>query len=110
MGKCFRVRKAIFGNVNNENVMNIWNSRDYREFRSKFIKRRTQGLTMDYSIDIAPPSQCITCYRLYGVYALPILWPITPPSLTIRIATDSPNTIPKILNDNTQGTSKVITN
>ncbi|WP_243675983.1 SPASM domain-containing protein [Vulcanisaeta distributa] len=57
----------IFGNINNEGIIGIWNSKDYRDFRSKFIRRRSQGLTVNYNIDLMPPSQCITCYRLYGI-------------------------------------------
>ncbi|BDR92859.1 SPASM domain-containing protein [Vulcanisaeta souniana] len=83
MKRCFRMKKVIFGNINNESVTSIWNNKDYREFRSKFIRRRIQGLTADYSIDLTPPSQCITCYRLYGVYALPILRSIIPLALPL---------------------------
>ena len=67
MGKCFRVKKVVFGNLSNDSAMGIWNNENYKEFRSKFIKRRSQGFTEEYSINSALPSQCITCYRLYGV-------------------------------------------
>ena len=69
MGKCFRVRKLIFGNVNNNDVLSIWRSRDYLDFRLKFTRRRAyiiQGIAENYN-ELMPPSQCLTCYRLYGV-------------------------------------------
>ncbi|ADY01000.1 cofactor modifying protein (cmo) [Vulcanisaeta moutnovskia 768-28] len=67
MGKCFRVEKTIFGNADKDNIINIWNDEDYKEFRYRFIRRRSQGPNWEYGIDLMPPSQCITCYRLYGV-------------------------------------------
>ncbi|MGC9179974.1 MAG: radical SAM protein [Vulcanisaeta sp.] len=67
MGKCFKVRKTVFGNIGSSNIMSIWNNEDYKEFRLKFIKRRFQGFTEEYNINSTLPSQCITCYRLYGV-------------------------------------------
>nr|WP_048062795.1 radical SAM protein [Caldivirga maquilingensis] len=68
MGKCFKVKKVIFGNLNNDRIMNIWNSEAYREFRFKFIRRHQDSTSInEYSMDLMPPSPCITCYRLYGV-------------------------------------------
>ncbi|WP_367173672.1 radical SAM/SPASM domain-containing protein [Caldivirga sp.] len=69
MGSCFKIGKLIFGNVNNNDAVSIWYSRDYQDFRLKFIKRRnymSQGFTENYN-ELMPPSQCLTCYRLYGV-------------------------------------------
>lgn len=69
MGKCFKVKKLIFGNENNNDALSIWRSRDYLNFRLKFTRRGTymvQGIAENY-IELMPPSQCLTCYRLYGV-------------------------------------------
>ena len=67
MGGCFKIKKVIFGNVSNSGIMDIWNSKDYEEFRSRFVRRRLQGFTGEYNINLTPPSPCITCYRLYGI-------------------------------------------
>ncbi|WP_238375128.1 radical SAM/SPASM domain-containing protein [Vulcanisaeta thermophila] len=68
MGKCFKMEKIIFGNLNNNKIINIWNDKAYREFRFRFI-RRHQSLTSinEFNIDLMPPDPCITCYRLYGI-------------------------------------------
>jgi len=71
MGSCFKVRRLSFGNVTNKQLLEIWLDKEYVDFRSRFIRRRALGdsvnITEHSVIEYLPPSPCISCYRLYGV-------------------------------------------
>jgi hypothetical protein len=85
-----KVTQLSFGNINNQDLIEIWDSREYREFRGKFIKR-AEILVRAYkdtdfdlfrtldrmkraerevkeSIETHPlPYVCSTCYKAYGI-------------------------------------------
>jgi MoaA/NifB/PqqE/SkfB family radical SAM enzyme len=74
-GKGVTVPAARFGNVQDRELMDIWESPPYREFRERFARRRlrlaTQALAAvsgggDPSKMSPPPEPCLTCYKLYG--------------------------------------------
>ena len=71
MGRCFKVRRLSFGNVADKSLLEIWLDKKYADFRSRFIRRRALGdsvnITEHSLIEYLPPSPCLSCYRLYGV-------------------------------------------
>ena len=64
-GRCFKMRKVSFGNINSG--IAAWEKKEYREFRHRFATRKAQELNWELGIHLTPPDPCITCYRLYGV-------------------------------------------
>jgi MoaA/NifB/PqqE/SkfB family radical SAM enzyme len=89
-GSEIKVPQLSFGDINNQDLIEIWDSREYREFRGKFIKRaeilvraykdidfdlfRTLDIIkraereVKESIEIHPlPYVCSTCYKAYGI-------------------------------------------
>jgi MoaA/NifB/PqqE/SkfB family radical SAM enzyme len=89
-GSEIKVPQLSFGDINNQDLIEIWDSREYREFRGKFIKRaeilvraykdidfdlfRTLDIMkraereVKESIEIHPlPYVCSTCYKAYGI-------------------------------------------
>ena len=64
-----------FGNVNEQPLMEIWQSAAYREFRGQFARRVAgAGLAMlgaaagaAQEEELAAPEACRTCPKLYGV-------------------------------------------
>ena len=89
--------------------MDVWNNEDYKEFRSRFVRRRSQGFAGEYSIDLTPPSLCLRAIGYTAFNALPILRPIAPPHPIIWVGTYPPNAIPEVLNNDAQGSCQVIT-
>lgn len=72
MGRCFKLGKVSFGNINDKHLIDVWLSKDYIDFRVKFSRRsllegELMNLVEDYAFEYLPPQQCISCYRLYGV-------------------------------------------
>lgn len=76
-GKRVTVPAARFGNVRDQELMEIWEAPAYREFRERFAARRLAlatralaGLSAGEGADWQmppPPDPCLTCYKLYGV-------------------------------------------
>jgi len=76
-GRQVRVPAARFGNLQDQDLMEIWESRAFRAFCQRFIQRETEAATralvaatgdMDCGADLPPPPDpCLTCYKLYGV-------------------------------------------
>jgi MoaA/NifB/PqqE/SkfB family radical SAM enzyme len=77
-GKPVTVPRVRFGNVLQQELMDIWNSPDYRAFRQQFARRRLASGTRallrmtgeegDAARKMpSPPESCLTCYKLYGL-------------------------------------------
>ncbi len=66
-----------FGNIEEQDLMEIWDGPAYREFRERFAARRLALATRALAVvsgggsagaEIPPPPEpCRTCYKLYGV-------------------------------------------
>lgn len=75
MGKETWVNKVTFGNIRHKNIYEIWNSKEYRDFREIFSRRLEitvkikAGLELDAVslLNITLPKLCRTCYRIYGI-------------------------------------------
>lgn len=77
-GQPVTVPGVRFGNVGEQNLMDIWSSPAYRAFRQQFATRRLDvearalslvsggGVGSDWALP-PPPEACRTCYKLYGV-------------------------------------------
>ncbi len=66
MNKGYRVPQTFFGNIQNEDFLEIWNREPYRRFREVF-ESRTRAAT-DESGAMPPLAEtCRTCYRTYGI-------------------------------------------
>jgi MoaA/NifB/PqqE/SkfB family radical SAM enzyme len=52
--------RLSFGNVNDGDLMEIWNGEDYVSFRSQFKKKIKGGVT-------SLPEPCRVCYKAYGL-------------------------------------------
>jgi len=76
-GKAVTVPVVRFGNVQERDLMDIWDGPAYRDFRERFAARRlalaTRALAAVSGGERAtaeippPPEPCRTCYKLYGV-------------------------------------------
>ncbi len=80
-GKNYAVKRTYFGNIAREDLFDIWNKEEYKEFRQKYRKRAE--LLMNIPLDFgdiqklrekieklrdAPlPEVCKTCYKAYGI-------------------------------------------
>ena len=84
-GKEEEIQKISFGNINYEELINIWENKNYKEFRDKFNRRinahlkilpsemsisaldeyykKYTNMLKDYSL----PDICKNCYKAYGV-------------------------------------------
>ncbi len=60
-GKNYVVKRTCFGNIAEEDLFNIWNKEEYREFRQRYIKRA------ELQKEAPLPEVCKTCYRAYGI-------------------------------------------
>jgi MoaA/NifB/PqqE/SkfB family radical SAM enzyme len=79
-GNKFETEKASFGNIFRESFDIIWNSKEYVEFRERFMRRKRRFEEM-YSPILnmerlrrlettplpEPPEQCRTCHKMLGV-------------------------------------------
>lgn len=55
------VSPMIYGNIEENNILEIWENRDYVSFRDRFEKRKIDA-------NLAPlPDPCKTCYKAYGI-------------------------------------------
>jgi MoaA/NifB/PqqE/SkfB family radical SAM enzyme len=77
-GRSVTVRRVRFGNVLDQDLLDIWNSPAYRTFRQEFETRRLELgaralLAVSGGEEISdmemppPPLPCLTCYKLYGL-------------------------------------------
>ncbi len=78
-GNEYQLEKVSFGNIFREPFENIWNNRDYIEFRERFFQRKKRfeeifspwNLGKFRSIETLslpePPEQCRTCHKMLGV-------------------------------------------
>jgi MoaA/NifB/PqqE/SkfB family radical SAM enzyme len=77
-GRAITVPRLRFGNVLQQDLMDIWTSPAYRAFRQQFERRRWEVGARALLIVIGderaselevppPPAPCRTCYKLYGV-------------------------------------------
>jgi len=77
-GQSLRVPRLRFGNVMDQDLMEIWESQDYRAFRRLFERRLTEAMALAVGVEtgsgdayhpgpLPPPEPCRTCYKLYGV-------------------------------------------
>ena len=77
-GQSLRVSRLRFGNVMDQDLMEIWESPTYRAFRRQFERRLTEAMALAVGVETGsgdayhpgtppPPEPCLTCYKLYGV-------------------------------------------
>ena len=77
-GRGIAVPRLRFGNVLNQDLLDIWASSAYRVFRRQFAARMTEARMLALGVeaggDVAsgprmppPPEACRTCYKLYGL-------------------------------------------
>jgi MoaA/NifB/PqqE/SkfB family radical SAM enzyme len=77
-GQSLRVSRLRFGNILEQDLMEIWESQAYRAFRRLFERRLTEALALAVGVEtgsgdayhpgtLPPPEPCVTCYKLYGV-------------------------------------------
>ena len=85
MDKEYDVPQTTFGNVNDEDFLDIWNSGAYKSFRKIYEDRLRGGITVSKAFDIFAgsgsrgtgkepvveipplPEVCRTCYKAYGL-------------------------------------------
>lgn len=92
-GEQYEIERTYFGNILEDNLMNIWNNEKYQNFRNKFRKRedaynhreffdltrlldffdiwgskgqdeKTKAASLS---ETPPPSVCQTCYKRHGL-------------------------------------------
>jgi MoaA/NifB/PqqE/SkfB family radical SAM enzyme len=77
-GRSLRVPRLRFGNIMDQELMEIWRSPAYRAFRRQFEVRLTEAMALKIGVEtgsgnayqpgpLPPPEPCLTCYKLYGV-------------------------------------------
>lgn len=77
-GRAITVPRLRFGNVLQQDLMDIWNSPAYRAFRQQFEGRRLEVGARALLVVIgderasdlempSPPEPCLTCYKRYGL-------------------------------------------
>ena len=88
-GKKYEVDRTVFGNVNEEGLMDIWMKPEYRAFRAAYIRRQERyydafgevPFDFGFSAKIEEalkrastvlqrnpvPEECRTCYKAYGI-------------------------------------------
>ncbi len=77
-GRSLTVPRVRFGNILDQELMDIWNSAAYVQFRRQFLKRRmgvaawalraVSGHGETSELPMPPsPEPCRTCYKLYGL-------------------------------------------
>jgi len=77
-GRAITVPRLRFGNVLQQDLMDVWNSPAYRAFRQQFERRRLEVGARNLLVVIGderasdlemppPPKPCHTCYKLYGL-------------------------------------------
>ena len=77
-GQSLRVARLRFGNVMDQDLMEIWKSPAYRALRRQFERRVAEALALAVGTQTACgavyepgslplPEPCLTCYKLYGV-------------------------------------------
>lgn len=79
-GKNYMIKRTCFGDIAREDLFDIWNKGEYREFRQRY--RRRAELFRDVSFDfglqkieekmkrlreVPLPEVCRTCYKAYGI-------------------------------------------
>jgi len=76
-GRQVMVPAPRFGNVQEQDLMEIWEGPAFREFRERFVRRERVAASAalfaaaggeDRGADLSPPPEpCLTCNKLYGV-------------------------------------------
>lgn len=77
-GRAVTVPRLRFGNVLQQDLMDVWNSPAYRAFRQQFERRRLEvgarallvviGDERASDLEMPPPPEpCLTCYKRYGL-------------------------------------------
>ena len=76
-GRQVMVPVPRFGNLQDQDLMEIWEGRALCEFRRRFVQREMVAATgalfaaaggVDPGADLPPPPEpCVSCYKLYGV-------------------------------------------
>lgn len=80
-GRNYAVKRTCFGNIAREDLLDIWNKEEYREFRGRYRRRAEllRNIPLDFSniqkireriekLEEAPlPEVCKTCYKTYGI-------------------------------------------
>jgi MoaA/NifB/PqqE/SkfB family radical SAM enzyme len=88
-GEKYEVERTVFGDVNEEDLMDIWSKPEYRAFRMKYIRRRDEHynafgeVPFDFGFSQRireaeeraaealkknpVPEECRTCYKAYGI-------------------------------------------
>jgi MoaA/NifB/PqqE/SkfB family radical SAM enzyme len=76
-GKRVTLSPVRFGNIQEQELMDIWEGPAYRTFRERFAERRLGLATRAFAAVSGgesgdskmppPPEPCLSCYKLYGV-------------------------------------------
>ncbi len=76
-GRSLSVPRVRFGNIKDRDLMAIWSSPAYQQFRQQFAARLSEARTRALGLSAlsgdasepgtAPPEPCRTCYKLYGL-------------------------------------------
>lgn len=80
-GRNYAVKRTCFGNIAREDLLDIWNKEEYKEFRQGYVKRAEllRNISFDFAdiqklkeriekLKEAPlPEVCKTCYKAYGI-------------------------------------------
>ncbi len=79
-GKGYRIEKVGFGNIFRDSFHAIWSTRNYEEFRNRFIEREKEFKKLYFSLWDSPkirtspgnvlpepPEPCKTCHKILGI-------------------------------------------
>lgn len=78
-GKTYSLQRTYFGKIKGEGLFEIWNKKEYRDFRQKFEKRLAlKSRPIEFSYDLLEKINegikanlllevCKTCYKTFGI-------------------------------------------
>jgi MoaA/NifB/PqqE/SkfB family radical SAM enzyme len=77
-GQSLAVSRLRFGNITEQELVEIWKNPAYRAFRRQFEARYNEAMALTIGVEtssgdayqpglLSPPEPCLTCYKLYGV-------------------------------------------
>ncbi|AGK61552.1 putative Fe-S oxidoreductase [Archaeoglobus sulfaticallidus PM70-1] len=69
-GRKFLIEKPSFGNITEMDLEEIWNQREYKDFRDVFRRRGTKIFSLKRILGLESvnmPEYCKGCYKIYGI-------------------------------------------